>query len=107
MVGRSDGWTVGQSVGRTVGRTDPTDANAFQWETAGNRFAVITTDDTGHKPKLSFYQLGDEKCENVSSLLEHFLFPQTDLSVGVLTVLYKGPWVHCGFVDAAVEHVSL
>jgi translation initiation factor 3 subunit B len=41
---------------------------AFHWETGGNRFCVITTDDTGHKPKLTFYQLGAEKCENVRSL---------------------------------------
>jgi translation initiation factor 3 subunit B len=41
---------------------------AFHWETAGNRFSVITTDDTGHKPKLLFYVLGPEKTENVCSL---------------------------------------
>jgi len=40
----------------------------FSWEKGGNRFAVITTDDTGHKPKLSFYLLNDEKCEVVSSI---------------------------------------
>jgi translation initiation factor 3 subunit B len=40
----------------------------FSWETGGNRFAVITTDDTGHRPKLCFYVLGTEKCENVCSL---------------------------------------
>jgi len=40
----------------------------FSWETGGNRFAVITTDDTGHKPKLSFYVLGTEKCECVCFL---------------------------------------
>jgi translation initiation factor 3 subunit B len=41
---------------------------AFNWETAGSRFSVITTDDTGHKPKLLFYVLGAEKCEMVQSL---------------------------------------
>jgi translation initiation factor 3 subunit B len=41
---------------------------AFHWETGGNRFALITTDDTGHKPKLHFYQLGVDKCETVASL---------------------------------------
>jgi len=40
----------------------------FHWETGGKRFAVITTDDTGHKPKLVFYMLGNEKCEQVASL---------------------------------------
>jgi len=40
----------------------------FHWETGGNRFAIITTDDTGHKPKLVFYQLGLEKCEQVCTL---------------------------------------
>jgi len=40
----------------------------FHWETASNRFAVITTDETGHKPKLVFYVLGVEKCECVCSL---------------------------------------
>jgi hypothetical protein len=32
---------------------------------------------------------------------------QTDLSVGVLTVLYKGPWMVCGSVARAGEHFSL
>jgi len=40
----------------------------FHWETGGDRFAIITTDDTGHKPKLVFYQLRTEKCEQVCSL---------------------------------------
>lgn len=41
---------------------------AFHWETGGKRFSVITTDDTGHKPKLLFYILGTEKCEKVCEL---------------------------------------
>jgi translation initiation factor 3 subunit B len=41
---------------------------AFRWETGGNRFAIITTDDSGHKPKLEFFVLGKAKCENVCSI---------------------------------------
>jgi len=41
---------------------------AFHWETGGNRFSVITTDDMGHKPKLSFYVLGPEKTEMACSI---------------------------------------
>jgi len=41
---------------------------AFNWETAGNRFSIITTDESGHKPKLQFYVLGDAKCEKVASI---------------------------------------
>jgi len=37
----------------------------FFWESRGHRFAVLTTDDTGHKPKMLFYALGNSKCENV------------------------------------------
>jgi len=40
----------------------------FFWETKGSRFAIITTDEAGHKPKLIFYKLGKEKCENVCSI---------------------------------------
>jgi len=40
----------------------------FAWETGGNRFALITTDETGHKPKLSMYVLGNEKCEVACSI---------------------------------------
>mmetsp|Transcript_67936 Transcript_67936/g.147975 ORF Transcript_67936/g.147975 Transcript_67936/m.147975 type:complete len:709 (-) Transcript_67936:76-2202(-) len=40
----------------------------FYWETKGNRFAVLTTDDAGTRPKLLMYALGREKCENVASL---------------------------------------
>lgn len=41
---------------------------AFHWETGGKRFCTITTDDTGHKPKLNFYEVKQEKCESVCSL---------------------------------------
>merc|ERR1719281_1864225 len=41
---------------------------SFNWETGGNRFSIITTDDNGHKPKLQFYQLESDKCENVRNL---------------------------------------
>lgn len=40
----------------------------FAWEKGGNRFALITTDETGHRPRLSFYVLGNEKCEVTCSL---------------------------------------
>jgi len=46
----------------------PDTVKAFHWETGGKRFAVITTDDTGHKPKLLFYALGADKFENVRTL---------------------------------------
>jgi len=38
----------------------------FYWETRGNRFAVLTTDEGGLKPQLLLYQLGKEKIENIS-----------------------------------------
>jgi len=40
----------------------------FSWETGSNRFAIITTDDSGHKPKILFYQLANAKCEQVEKL---------------------------------------
>jgi len=39
----------------------------FHWETKGNRFAVLTTDDAGHHPKLMIYLLGSAKCEQICS----------------------------------------
>ena len=36
-----------------------------------------------------------------------YLVPQTDLSVGVLTVLVKGPWLGPCSVEFAAEHFSL
>ena len=33
------------------------------------------------------------------------VFPQTDLSVGVLTVLVKGPWGEAGSVQVAAEQI--
>jgi hypothetical protein len=38
---------------------------------------------------------------------EDMFIPQTDLSVGVLTVLYKGPWMVWRSGGAAGEHFSL
>jgi translation initiation factor 3 subunit B len=35
----------------------------FFWETKGNRFAILTADEAGIKPKMFIYQLGREKCE--------------------------------------------
>jgi len=37
----------------------------FHWETKGNRFGVLTTDDAGHHPKLLIYLLGSAKCEQI------------------------------------------
>lgn len=37
----------------------------FYWETKGSRFAVLTTDDAGHHPRLLMYALKRDKCEEV------------------------------------------
>lgn len=39
----------------------------FYWETKGSRFAVLTTDDAGHHPKLLIFMLGNAKCEQICS----------------------------------------
>merc|ERR1719265_840632 len=39
----------------------------FYWETKGNRFAVLTTDEAGHHPRLLLYVLSKDKCEKVCS----------------------------------------
>lgn len=39
----------------------------FFWETRGSRFAVLTTDEQGHHPRLLIYGLGAEKCEQICS----------------------------------------
>merc|ERR1719229_526345 len=39
----------------------------FFWESRGNRFAVITADDQGHKPKLLIFKCGREKTEQLVS----------------------------------------
>jgi len=38
----------------------------FFWESKGSRFAVITADEQGHKPKLLMFNLGREKTENIA-----------------------------------------
>jgi len=38
----------------------------FFWETKGSRFAVLTTDEAGTVPKLLIYDIGREKCVNIS-----------------------------------------
>jgi len=38
----------------------------FSWETKGNRFAVLTSDDAGTRPKMFIYSIGKEKTENVA-----------------------------------------
>eukprot|EP00933_Yihiella_yeosuensis_P028236 TRINITY_DN2205_c4_g1_i1.p1 TRINITY_DN2205_c4_g1~~TRINITY_DN2205_c4_g1_i1.p1 ORF type:complete len:700 (-),score=177.27 TRINITY_DN2205_c4_g1_i1:139-2238(-) len=35
----------------------------FFWETKGQRFSVLTTDDAGHRPKMFIWALNKEKCE--------------------------------------------
>jgi len=37
----------------------------FFWETKGCRFAALTTDESGHHPKLVFYSLAGGNCEQV------------------------------------------
>jgi len=69
----------------------------FAWETGGNRFAVITTDDTGHKPQLRCYVLGVEKCENVCSL---------DLPANSFTDIFWAPGGQY-FVCAAMQSGDL
>jgi translation initiation factor 3 subunit B len=41
----------------------------FFWETKGNRFGVLVKDEAGNHPRLLFYQLGKEKCENVQTFV--------------------------------------
>jgi translation initiation factor 3 subunit B len=41
----------------------------FFWETKGNRFAVLVKDEAGNHPRLLFYQLGKEKCENIQTFV--------------------------------------
>jgi translation initiation factor 3 subunit B len=71
----------------------PDTVKAFHWETGGSRFAVITTDDTGHKPKLLFYALTNDKFENVRTL---------DLPSNIFTDVF---WAPNGqyFVCAAIQ----
>ncbi|CAE8673670.1 unnamed protein product [Polarella glacialis] len=37
----------------------------FFWETKGNRFAILTADEAGHKPRMNIYAIGKEKCEQI------------------------------------------
>jgi len=41
------------------------EVRGFFWETRGNRFAILTADEAGHKPKLLIFQLGREKCQEL------------------------------------------
>lgn len=48
----------------TVDLPDVLDSvKGFFWETKGNRFAVLTSDEAGHRPKALFYEVGKEKIE--------------------------------------------
>mmetsp|Transcript_54450 Transcript_54450/g.151705 ORF Transcript_54450/g.151705 Transcript_54450/m.151705 type:complete len:701 (+) Transcript_54450:79-2181(+) len=69
----------------------------FYWETKGSRFAVLTTDDGGLSPKLLLYQLGKEKCENISV---------TNLPSNSFNNLFWGPDGQY-FVCAAIGHGDL
>merc|ERR1711988_1671823 len=71
----------------------PDTVKAFHWETGGRRFAVITTDDTGHKPKLLFYALTNDKFENVRTL---------DLPSNIFTDVFWAPGGQY-FVCAAIQ----
>jgi translation initiation factor 3 subunit B len=69
----------------------------FFWETKSNRFAVMTKDEAGHRPKIQFYALGNEKCENVQTF---------DLPASSFTDMF---WAPNGqyFVCAAMGHGDL
>merc|ERR1719223_2196096 len=69
----------------------------FFWENGGNRFALITTDENGHKPKLQIWVLNKEKCEVAASL---------DLPGTSFTKLVWAPDGHY-FVIAAIGHGDL
>lgn len=71
--------------------------SGFFWETKGNRFGVMTKDEAGHRPKILFYALGNEKCENVQSF---------DLPASSFTDMF---WAPNGqyFVCAAMGHGDL
>lgn len=43
--------------------------NGFFWETKGNRFGVLVSDENSNHPRLLFYQLHKEKCECVQTFL--------------------------------------
>eukprot|EP00931_Biecheleriopsis_adriatica_P057383 TRINITY_DN3402_c0_g1_i2.p1 TRINITY_DN3402_c0_g1~~TRINITY_DN3402_c0_g1_i2.p1 ORF type:complete len:698 (+),score=185.78 TRINITY_DN3402_c0_g1_i2:66-2159(+) len=38
----------------------------FSWETKGKRFAVLTSDDAGQRPRMFIYSLTKDKCENIA-----------------------------------------
>eukprot|EP00437_Effrenium_voratum_P000595 CAMPEP_0181426030 /NCGR_PEP_ID=MMETSP1110-20121109/15457_1 /TAXON_ID=174948 /ORGANISM="Symbiodinium sp., Strain CCMP421" /LENGTH=698 /DNA_ID=CAMNT_0023549221 /DNA_START=96 /DNA_END=2192 /DNA_ORIENTATION=- len=38
----------------------------FHWETKGHRFSLLTSDESGHHPKMFIYGLSKEKCEVLS-----------------------------------------
>lgn len=40
---------------------------SFHWETNGNRFCILTTDDVGHGLKATFFALSERECEKVAS----------------------------------------
>jgi len=68
----------------------PDTVKAFHWETNGSRFAVITTDDTGHKPKLLFYALiGDKSAASQSDKFE--CVRTLDLPSNIFTHVFWAP----------------
>jgi len=69
----------------------------FYWETKGSRFAVLTTDEGGLNPRLLLYQLGKEKCEQISS---------TNLPSNSFNNFYWGPDGQY-FVCCAIGHGDL
>eukprot|EP00913_Durusdinium_trenchii_P013626 g12795.t1 len=69
----------------------------FHWETKGHRFALLTSDESGHHPKMFIYGLSKEKCEALS----FFDLPSNSYN--------KFFWAPEGqyFVCAADEHFML
>jgi translation initiation factor 3 subunit B len=39
---------------------------SFNWESGGNRFSILTTDEAGHNLKVQFYALGANECKQVA-----------------------------------------
>eukprot|EP00928_Gymnodinium_smaydae_P003345 TRINITY_DN111_c0_g1_i1.p2 TRINITY_DN111_c0_g1~~TRINITY_DN111_c0_g1_i1.p2 ORF type:complete len:704 (+),score=238.21 TRINITY_DN111_c0_g1_i1:105-2216(+) len=69
----------------------------FYWETKGSRFSILTTDEGGLNPRMLIYQLGKEKCENISI---------TNLPSNSFNNFYWGPDGQY-FVVAAIGHGDL
>jgi translation initiation factor 3 subunit B len=63
----------------------------FNWEPAGNRFCILTTDEAGHNLKAQFYALGANECKQVA---------KHDLHAGISSVFWAPQGQY--FVMAAI-----